>query len=217
MRIKMSKTIKLSLKEEVINSLSHGIMAIISLAAIPIVAIYSYFQGGQIHAFANSIYIICMFLMFLNSTLYHTMPYDTSYKLIFRILDHSFIYFAIAGAYTPVALGIIQGKAGIAIVIIQWSIVIFGVLYKIFAKTINPRISLAIYLIMGWTIVFFLPRLIRNASPRFLIYLLVGGLLYSVGAYFYAKKKLKFSYVIWHIFIVLASISHFIAIVFHIH
>ncbi len=201
-------------KVELWNSIIHGVMTIATLVLIPISAIYSYLAGGIVQAVAVSIFIICIFLMFLVSTLYHVMEHEKIHKDIFRILDHIFIYFAIAGSYTPVALCIIGGVQGIIILVIQWTMVLAGILYKSISLKSLPKLSLAIYLIMGWTAILFLPSLIKNASMLFLIFIVLGGLCYSIGAYFYAKKNMVYNHVIWHCFIAIASIFHILAIVF---
>ena len=209
----MKDLLKLSFTEEVFNCVTHGVMAAIMLILIPICAVYSYIVGDTLRAFAVSVFTISIFLMFLVSTLYHAMDFNSPHKFVFRILDHIFIYVAIAGSYTPVALCVIKGVEGIVILIIQWTMVLLGILYKSLAKQSLPKLSLTIYLVMGWTAVFFIPSLLNKASALFLTFIVIGGILYSIGAYFYSRKW-KFAHAIWHIFISLAASMHFIAIVF---
>lgn len=204
---------KLSFGEEIGNSVTHGVMAALLLILLPYVAIKAYLKGGTLLAVAESIFVISLFLMFLSSTLYHSMAYDTRHKYIFRILDHIFIYVAIAGTYTPIALYSLNGWFGYLVVILQWAMVLFGILYKSLAKQSIPKVSLSIYLIMGWMAVILIPELLKSTSPLFIGLIALGGILYSVGAWFYAKKR-PYDHMIWHVFINLASISHFIAIVF---
>ncbi|WP_249029798.1 PAQR family membrane homeostasis protein TrhA [Tannockella kyphosi] len=201
--------------QEMWNCIIHGIMAIVCLLLLPVSAIYSYLQGGMKQAFGVSVFVICIFLMFLISTLYHAMDHNSPHKQIFRILDHIFIYFAIAGSYTPVALCLIQGIEGIIILVIQWSMVLIGIFYKSLAIKSLPKLSLTIYLVMGWTAILFLPAILESASTVFLLLIVGGGLMYSIGAIFYAMKNMAYSHVIWHIFIGLASMMHFIAILFY--
>lgn len=203
-------------KEELFNCITHGVMAFFMLISIPICAVHAYIKGGFLQSFGVSVFTICLFLMFLISTLYHSMDHDSPHKAIFRILDHIFIYFAIAGSYTPIALCLVRGYEGIAILIIQWTMVLVGILYKSISIKSLPKLSLTIYLVMGWTAVLFIPSIIQNSSLIFIVLIVSGGVLYSIGAYFYAKKDMPYNHVIWHIFISLASILHFIAIVFYI-
>ncbi len=210
----MKNNIKLSFGEEVWNSVTHGVMAALLLILYPYAAISGYLEGGPQLAAGVSVFIVSLFLMFLGSTLYHAMDYDTKHKYVFRILDHVFIFVAIAGSFTPIALYAIGGKLGITIVVLQWTAAIIGILYKSLAQTSVPKITVSIFLLMGWSAVLLIPSLIRNTSPLFMFLIVLGGIFYSAGTYFYVQKDKPYFHTIWHIFINLASISHFIAIVF---
>lgn len=212
----MKNLIQLSFGEEVGNALTHGIMAFLCLCILPYVAIKAYIEGGALKAVGNSIFIISILLMFLISCLYHSMKYETGQKTVFRILDHCFIYVAIAGTYTPIALWLIQGWQGILILIIQWSMVLAGVLYKSIAQKSYPTISVTIYMIMGWIAVLFIPILLKKASPIFMAFIVAGGLFYSIGTLFYKKQYVKkYYHMIWHFFINAGALAHIIAIVFY--
>ena len=203
--------------EEVANTISHGVMAILMLLALPFASIWSFTHavGNNIEsAIGVSIFVISIFLMFLTSTLYHSMSPNSKHKDIFHILDHIMIYVAIAGSYTPIALTVIDGWQGILIVIIQWAMVLFGIFYKSLSRRSIPSISLTIYLIMGWTVIFFLPLFLKNSSLPLLILIAAGGIFYTIGAWFYAKKGFKYHHLVWHLMINIASICHFVAIVF---
>lgn len=206
--------VKLSYSEEVGNVVTHGIMATIFLFLIPFSAVYAYINSRLLLSFGTSIFVICIFLMLLVSTLYHSMEFGSPHKVVFRILDHVFIYFAIAGSYTPIALSLIGGWKAVVILVIQWTSVFLGIMYKAVAKKEYPKFTLSIYLVMGWVAVLFMPTLIRNSQPIFLLLIILGGVMYSIGAFFYTRKK-KWAHVIWHLFIGAASISHYIAIVFY--
>ncbi len=201
--------------EEVANSVSHGVMMILSLLLLPFAAVWSYVGGGTLAAVTVSIYVISIFMMLLVSTLYHSMALDSRHKEIFHILDHIFIYIAIAGTYTPIALIVISGWQGLLIVILQWLMVIFGIFYKSLSRRSIPAVSLTIYLIMGWTVVIFMPAFIRNASGMLLLFIALGGLFYTLGAWFYARKGFRYHHLVWHLLINLAVVSHFIAIIFY--
>ncbi|MBO7169222.1 MAG: hemolysin III family protein [Rikenellaceae bacterium] len=205
-----------SFGEEVGNSISHGVMSILTLLALPFAAVWAWVRsGGSVQTVSGvSVFCISIFFMFLISTLYHSMSPDSKHKQVFHILDHIFIYVAIAGSYTPVALDVIGGWQGTLIVIVQWAMVLFGVFYKSLSTKSIPAISLTIYLIMGWTVVFFLPLFLSNASPLFMLLIAAGGVLYTIGAAIYAKKGFKYHHLVWHLFIDLAAASHFVAIVF---
>jgi len=198
--------------EEIGNSVSHGVMAFAVLGGIAPMAIRAYLHHGVLAAVSASIFMCSLFLMFLSSTLYHSMTEDTRQRQVMQILDHIFIYVAIAGTYTPIALMVIGGWQGIVVASLQWAMVIFGVLYKSIAKRRIPKVSLTIYLVMGWSIVFVAPLFIRNASLGLQLLILGGGVFYSVGAYFYAKKGKRFFHMVWHFFVNLGAVCHFLAI-----
>ena len=219
--IEIMKRIKLpyipSFGEEVANTISHGVMAIIALILLPFAAVWSYTHaiGNNIEsAIGVSIFVISIFLMLLCSTLYHSMDHNSKHKQIFHILDHIFIYVAIAGSYTPIALTVIGGWQGILIVIVQWLMVLFGIFYKSLSKRSIPAVSLTIYLVMGWTVIFFFPMFLRNSSTPLLTLIAAGGIFYTIGAWFYAQKGFKYHHLVWHLMINIAVCCHFIAIVF---
>lgn len=214
--MKNSTLITYSVKEEVGNSITHGVMAILMLLFLPFASIRAYLLQDARLAFGVSTFIISLFLMFLMSTLYHSMAFETKHKTVFKILDHIFIYVAIAGSYTPVALSIIGGTLGWVIFGIQWTMVIIGVLYKSLSRKSVPALSLLIYMVMGWLVVLIFPYLYRQSNLLFLVLMALGGVLYTIGAYFYVQKTKPYTHVVWHVFVNLASIAHFIAIVFFI-
>ena len=205
--------------EEIGNAVSHGVMSLLSLVALPFAAVWAYAHDsdGVLASVSVSVFVISIFLMFLASTLYHSMNPQSKHKDVFHILDHIFIYVAIAGSYTPVALMVIGGWQGVFITILQWAMVIFGIFYKSLSRKSIPAISLTIYLVMGWTVVFFLPLFVRRASVPLLVLIALGGLLYTLGAYFYAKKGFRYHHMVWHILINLAVAAHFVGIVFYLY
>jgi len=204
----------LTFGEEVGNAVSHGVMALLCLFSLPFVSVYSYLKGGWMRCVGVSIFIICLFLMFLISTIYHSMDYSTEQKYVFRKLDHICIYLAIAGSYTPIALCVVDGWLRIILLVIQWSAVVAGILLKSISKKSYPILSTTIYLVMGWTAIFFIPSLISHTSLLFIIFIVIGGVMYSAGVFFYSRPQKRFFHFIWHLFINCASLFHFVAIVF---
>ena len=202
--------------EEVGNAVTHGVMSLLALVALPFAAVWAYVHDGNgvLASASVSVFVISIFLMFLCSTLYHSMNPRSKHKEVFHILDHIFIYVARAGSYTPIALSVIGGWQGVFITILQWVMVLFGIFYKSLSRRSIPAVSLTIYLVMGWTIVFFLPLFIRHASTPLLTLIALGGILYTVGAWFYARKGFRYHHMVWHLLINLAVIAHFIGIVF---
>ncbi len=202
--------------EEVANAVSHGVMSLLTLFALPFAAVWSYLHSDEplLAAAAVSVFVISIFMMFTASTLYHSMSPDSRHKAVFHILDHIFIYVAIAGSYTPVALMVIGGWQGVLITVLQWVMVVFGIFYKSLSSRSIPAVSLTIYLVMGWTIVFFMPLFVGNASRELLWLIAAGGGLYTLGAWFYARKGFRYHHLVWHLLINLAVACHFTGIVF---
>lgn len=208
-----------TLGEEIANAVSHGVMSLLTLLALPFAAVWAYVHDsdGVLAAVSVSVFVVSIFLMFLASTLYHSMHPGSRHKEVFHILDHIFIYVAIAGSYTPIALSVIGGWQGIFITVLQWAMVLFGIFYKSLSRRSIPAVSLTIYLVMGWTIVFFLPLFIRHASAPLLWLIAAGGVLYTLGAWFYARKGFRYHHMVWHLLINLAVVCHFIGIVFYLY
>ena len=204
--LKLSK--RLSFGEEIANSVTHAVGAVLMLVLLPISSTYSYEEHGLLSSVGVSIFVISLFLMFLSSTIYHSMAYGSTHKYVLRIIDHSMIYVAIAGSYTPVVLTLMNNWFGYLIIAIH------GILYKIFAKKVNEKFSLILYLVMGWLVLAILPAIISQTTPIFWSLMVSGGLCYTVGAGFYAKKKPYF-HMIWHLFILAASALQYIAIVYY--
>lgn len=208
-----------TLGEEVANAVSHGVMSLAALISLPFAAVWAYVHDpeGILASVSVSVFVISIFLMFLASTLYHSMNPQSRHKEIFHILDHIFIYVAIAGSYTPIALSVIGGWQGLFITVLQWAMVVFGIFYKSLSRRSIPAVSLTIYLVMGWTILFFLPLFIRHASTQLLWLIAAGGVLYTLGAWFYARKGFRYHHMVWHLLINLAVVCHFIGIVFYLY
>lgn len=212
----MSKLpIKLTFGEEVANAVTHGVSSLLVLFSMPWVSIAAYTKGESIYdVIGVTIFCVSIFFMFLMSTLYHIMEHETKHKKVMRIFDHIFIYVAIAGTYTPIAISVIGGWQAAVILSIQWAMVLFGILYKSISKNSMPKFSLTIYLIMGWTLIIFMPLFFQKANPPLFWLILAGGALYSAGAAIYARKGFKYHHMVWHLFVFLGALTHFIGICF---
>lgn len=212
----MSKLpIKLTFGEEVANAITHGIASLLVLFSMPWVSIIAYTKGNSIYDVVGvTIFCVSIFLMFLMSTFYHIMEHETRHKRVMRIFDHIFIYVAIAGTYTPIAISVIGGWQAAVILSIQWIMVLFGILYKSISKNSMPKFSLTIYLVMGWTLIIFMPLFVKKANPILFWLILAGGVLYSTGAAIYARKGFKYHHMVWHLFVFLGALTHFIGICF---
>lgn len=210
----MKNTDRLPFGEEVGNSVSHGVMGLLILFTLPYYAIRAYTMHGALGAAGISIYFFCMFFMFMGSCLYHAMPFGTTHKYVFRKLDHIMILLAIAGTYTPICLIVLNNWVGYLVLAIEWIMVIAGVLLKSISKRRFKVLSMTIYMVMGWLALFILPTLLKETSFQFLGLIALGGVLYTIGTYFYAQPKKPYFHFIWHIFIILASLAHLVAILY---
>ncbi len=198
-------------RAESLNILTHLIGVFIGIYVFKILDSYSH---SIYEVVGSKIYALGFILMFLSSSIYHA-SFNKSLKKVTRLFDHVSIFVFIACSYTVVSLKILSGWRMILLLSIVWTIAGFGLLFKIitFGKYDKTKLfSVIIYLIMGWVCIFFIRPLIALATPKFFIWLLLGGIFYSVGTIFYQKKYREFSHVIWHIFVLLGAISQFIAI-----
>lgn len=205
----------LTFGEEVGNSVTHGVAALIFIFLLPFTAIYMYQTGGTLHAVGGSIFNISIIFMLLSSTIYHVMAPNSTHKYVMRLLDHSFIFVAIAGSYTPIALSLIGGPFGWTVFGVQWATAILGILYKVLSKNPSGKISMLAYMVMGWTAVIIMPFIYDKISFAFVFFIILGGVMYTIGAWFYAQKGRRYFHMIWHFFIILASAFHYVAIVFY--
>ena len=170
-------------REEKLNVLTHGVMAAAFIIWMCIGVPQTWAAQGTVAGVGILIFFLCMICMFTASALYHAMPAGSAAKDVLHIFDHICIYLAIAGSYTPAVIAIMDGWMKIGLLVFQWGMVIIDIFYKIFAKRKNSKLSLAIYLCMGWSVIILLPQLIQRASLPFLLYVAAGGIAYSVGAF----------------------------------
>ncbi|ABW17961.1 PAQR family membrane homeostasis protein TrhA [Alkaliphilus oremlandii] len=203
-----------SIKEEVANGITHGLGVLFGFVALTILLVLSIMKKEPLSIVSFSIYGSCIILMYLSSTLYHSIPHE-NVKKILRVFDHSSIYLFIAGTYTPIALLTMDGALRIGVLVAVWSIALFGITFKISTYKKMDRfkkLSLGLYLFMGWIAVFTVKPIIQTTSFRFFVWILVGGLLYTLGTIFYAMKKIPYSHAVWHVFVLSASVVHFLGI-----
>lgn len=204
-----------TLGEEIANSISHGVGALLAIAAIPILVVKAVSHGGGILLFAALVYTLTMLLEYTMSTLYHALAVDKA-KRVFKVLDHSCIYLFIAGSYTPFCLISLADSHGIMLCAFVWALAVIGVACEAF-WVFRPRwISAVLYLALGWSIVGFLPALIQAIPAAGLWLLVAGGLCYSVGCIFYVLKKIPYMHSIFHLWVVAGSVLQFLAIALYV-
>jgi hemolysin III len=202
-------------KEEKLNVISHGIGLVLSIIALVLLVVYASIYGSTWHIVSFSIYGASLIVLYSASTLYH---YVQSPKLRHRlnVFDHAAIYILIAGTYTPFTLVVLKGWVGWTIFGVSWGLAITGVVLKLFYTGKYDKISTIAYVLMGWLIIFAIKPLVTNLSVEGLLWLLSGGIFYTVGALLYSIRRIKYNHAIFHIFVLLGSFSHFIAVFFYV-
>lgn len=200
-------------KIEMANAISHGLGIFLGIIFLLMLIIPSVNSGNVLKVVAFSIYGGCFIFLFLMSTIYHAVQRE-KIKKILRIFDHVSIYYFIAGSFTPVILLLTSGRFRLFFIILIWAIALFGTVFKITTYKNYDKlktISVIIYIAMGWLSVFLIKPIVTNTTWKFMFLLVLGGLVYTGGTYFYKSKRFKYSHVIWHFFVLGASIIHFIA------
>jgi channel protein, hemolysin III family len=199
--------------EEIANFVSHTAGAGLAILGFIMLIIRASWYNNIPALVSYIIFSLGLMVLYTMSSIYHGLKPSTA-KNVFEILDHSSIYFLIAASYTPFLVLGLKSNLGITLLVIQWIICIIGITFKAFFTGKFKGISTIVYLIMGWMIVFSWNELIAKISPISLGFLITGGLLYSLGTVFYMWKVCKFNHMIWHIFVILGSIAHYVAVWF---
>jgi hemolysin III len=201
--------------EEFIHAVSHGAGLLLSIAGLAWMLNLSISVSDPWRVIASSIYGASLISLFLSSTLYHGL-HTSTHRHLFKLLDHCTIYLVIAGTSTPFLIVTMRTNSGWWLLGIMWVLAAAGILSKVWHGHQYPRLSLASYLLMGWLMVIVVPDLIDAIGTVGLTWLVAGGLCYSVGAIFYAAKKMYFHHVIWHGFVLAGAACHFFAVVWYV-
>ncbi|RLA24094.1 MAG: hemolysin D [Gammaproteobacteria bacterium] len=201
--------------EERINVLSHALGFVLSIFALALLVTYANRYGSLLHVLSFAVFGVSLVVLYAASTLYHSTT-NPARRVRFRILDHAAIYILIAGTYTPIMLVILSGSLGWLMFGITWGFAAIGIVLKLFFTGKYSHASTAMYVFMGWLIVFAIKPLINNFSADGLWWLLAGGLAYTVGAVIYSIKKIKFHHAIFHVFVLAGSACHFVMVYFYV-
>ncbi len=204
-----------SIKEEFWNILTHGLGLALSIPALVLLIVYSSIYEDAWHIVSFSIYGTTLVVLYLASTLFHSSRKKKT-RLRLNVFDHSSIYLLIAGTYTPFLLVTLRGPWGWSLFGVVWGLAIIGAVVKLFFTGRYDKISTAVYILMGWIIIIAIKPLIANLSPEGLFWLSAGGVSYSIGAILYLVKKIPYNHAIFHVFVLLGSIFHFISVFFYV-
>jgi hemolysin III len=204
--------------EEVANSILHGVGILLAAAGLVLLVLRATGRiggtaAGSLAVLCYSVYSATMILMFFTSTLYHAIQHEGT-KRVFQILDHSTVYILIAGSYTAFSLLGLKGAWGWAYFGVEWALAVAGtVLYAVNWKFLR-RAELAVYILMGWAIAAGLPRLFKHVPRASFILLLAGGVVYTLGTFWYRRRHRRFSHVIWHCHVIAGAVCHWLSLWF---
>jgi hemolysin III len=197
--------------EELANSLTHGVGAILAIGGLTWLVTLAALRGDAWHIVACSIYGAAMVVLYTASTLYHAIPSPRA-KRVLQVIDHSAIYLLIAGTYTPFTLISLRGPWGWSLFGTVWGLAVTGIVLEIATARRWPAISIALYIAMGWVVVVATRPLVRALEPAGLALLVAGGIAYTGGLAFYGWKRLPYGHAVWHLFVLAGTALHFAAI-----
>lgn len=196
--------------EEVLSAITHGVGALLSIAAIVLLIKFSDFSPKTI--ICVTIYSTTLFLLYIVSTLYHALSINKA-KKVFRILDHCSIFILILGTYTPICILMLNSLIGWILFFVVLLAAIVGIVFNSIDLKKYSKLSMICYIAMGWVVIFAIKPLIESVSSKQLMFLFLGGVSYTIGAVIYAiGKKIKYMHSIWHLFVLAGSLLHFFMI-----
>jgi hemolysin III len=203
-----------TLGEEIANSISSGVGLLAVLVGIPMLVGSALQRRSEFSLAGAIIFAGAMVSLYLASTIYHAVP-EGRIKQFFHLLDHAAIYILIAGTYTPFALGAMRGVWGWTLFGVVWSLAILGISFKVFGGLKHQRLSILTYLGMGWLALFAIRLFWLHIQLPGLLWILSGGVAYTLGVFFYAAKRLPYNHFVWHLFVIAGTACHFCAVLWY--
>ena len=203
-----------STREEVANSISHGLGLVLALVALPVLVLAAIEMGNVRFLIGVSVFGGTMVLLYLASTLYHSVSHEAA-KQLFRIFDHTAIFLLIAGSYTPFSLGVLHGPWGWSMLAIVWTLAIIGITLKIRKRARHSRISIVLYVIMGWLAVIAVKPMVMLIPVPGILLIFAGGLAYTGGPAFFGAQRIRYNHFIWHLFVLAGTTCHFFAVLWY--
>ncbi|MBS4871848.1 MAG: hemolysin III family protein [Peptoniphilus sp. oral taxon 375] len=200
---------------EILNSISHGLGVFLGITTCVLLCVHHRAYASRIFV-GELVYISSFILLFLASTLYHGIPIRSEKNLL-RVFDHSAIFIFIAGSYTPIVLSLFENTGAILFLILIWGLALAGFCFKLF--TIGrydkyTKLSTFLYIGMGWISAFLIPGLVRTMGLKYMLGILIGGILYTLGTYFYRKTSWTYHHVVWHLFVLAGAVVQLVSLVF---
>lgn len=205
-----------SIGEEITNAILHGIGALLAIAALVLCVVFSAIHHNPYAVVSSCLYGSTLIILYTMSCLYHSLKVNNA-KRVFRIIDHCSIFLLIAGTYTPLTLVSLNGPIGWTLFGIIWGVSILGIILNAIDLNKYKVISMILYIMMGWAIIFTFPRLLKVIDMAGIYLLVAGGIVYTIGAIFYGVgKKIKYMHSVFHFFVLAGSILHFFAILLYV-
>lgn len=201
-------TPKYSLGEEITNTITHGMGSIFAILAI--ILLIPKYKGNTLNLVCVIIYCASLFLLYTVSSVYHALAPNKA-KSVFRKLDHCSIFLLIAGTYTPICIIFLNSTWGLTVLSCVWAAAIVGIVFNSINVAKFEKFSMICYLAMGWSVIIIAKSLLAVLNSNQLVFLVTGGIFYTIGAIIYLMgKKIKYMHSIWHIFVLVGSVCHFI-------
>lgn len=204
-----------TLGEELFNSISHGVGAIAAIACCAVIVVFAALTRDPWKIVSASVYGACMILLFLFSTLYHSLT-NASAKRVFRAFDHLGIFLLIAGSYTPITLVSLRGPLGWVLFGIVWGASVLGIVFNSISVEKFKKFSMAAYIATGWAVVMAIVPLVKAVELPGIVLMAAGGLMYTVGIWFYKKKSIRYMHSVWHLFVLAGALLQYFAILFYV-
>lgn len=201
-------------REEIANSISHGLGLLLAIAAVPVLVLSAMRVGSVRFLIGVSVFGATMILLYLASTLYHSLTHEAA-KYWCRLLDHTAIFLLIAGTYTPFALGVLRGPWGWSLLAAVWTLAIVGITLKIIKRTRHSPISIGLYVLMGWLALVAIKPIFELVPLPGILLIFAGGIAYTTGLAFFAAHRLKYNHFIWHLFVIAGTTCHFFAVLWY--
>lgn len=197
-----------TLGEEIAHAVTHGLGLLLSIGGLAVLVVAASVRGDAWHLVGCAVFGATLVLLYAASTLYHSIHHERA-KRVLRRLDWSAIFLLIAGSYTPFTLVSLRGGWGWTLLALVWGLAILGIVLQVIMPVRVRRLSVAIYLAMGWLVVIAIEPLFRSLHPEGLVLLILGGLAYTLGLVFYGWRRLPYNHAVWHVFVLAGSACHF--------
>lgn len=201
--------------EEIVNSVTHGVGAVMSLAGLVILVVLASLNGDGWRIVSSSIYGMSLVVLYLASTLYHGARSPRA-KRLFRVADHCCIYLLIAGTYTPFTLVTLRGGWGWTLFGLVWGLSLFGVLFRIFVGDRFRMAAVASYVLLGWIAIIAIKPILALVPLGGILWIVAGGLAYTTGVIFFTRENMPYNHAVWHLFVLGGSICHYFAVMLYV-